>query len=510
MTPDFTRRRFLGAAAGAGALTFVGLPRARAQGAGTLTFGLSSYPPSFEPLRSTGTAAGTVKLLIHRGLVSYDKAGVMRGELAESWGVDANGVWTFTLRDGAKWHDGKPVTSADVRHTIETGGAAESTAAYKSFLAGISRVETPDARTVKLTFAKPTATADTVFAHYNMPIIPQGSDAEGLIGAGPFRLVGRERGVSIDLEAFDGYYKPGLPKLSRIRMVAYADENLRVAALEAGDVDLIEYVPWQSMEKIEGNGALALDVVEGPFMYLTFNGARKPFDNPLVRRAVAHAIKREDIVDAAFYGRGGALSHLPISSASAFYTPEHAEGWAYDPDKAKALLQQAGVGNGFSCTMLSTAQYGMHSATAEICQAYLAMVGINVTLDLPDWATRVQRGNAAEYDLAVMGTSADSNDPDGIANVVDTGLPTSFVRSANLPLPEISALFAEGRAAFDAAARKDVYRKLEATALEQVPMVGLAWRAQGYAFKNSVRGFKNMPGQLTFYSGLTLEETEIG
>jgi peptide/nickel transport system substrate-binding protein len=264
------------------------------------------------------------------------------------------------------------------------------------------------------------------------------------------------------------------------------------------------------MEKIEGNSGLSLDVVEGPFMYLTFNGARAPFDNPLVRRAVAHAIRREDIVEAAFYGRGAALAHLPISPASPFHVPEHANAWAYDPDRAKALLAEAGHPNGFSCTLLSTAQYGMHSATAEICQAYLSMVGINATLDLPDWATRVQRGNAGEFDLAVMGTSADSNDPDGIANVVDTGLATSFVRSANLPLPDISALFAEGRSTFDAAARKEVYRRLEATAIEQVPMVGLAWRAQGYAFKTSVSGFKNMPGQLTFYSGLTLEETEIG
>jgi peptide/nickel transport system substrate-binding protein len=507
MTHTLSRRGFLGASAGA--IAFVGAPGARAQASGTLTFGLSSYPPSFEPLKSTGTAAGTVKLLIHRGLLSYDKSGALRGELAEEWGVDDAGVWTFRLRENAKWHDGRPVTSADVRYTIETGAAEESAAAYKTFLQSIAEIETPDARTVRLTFSQPTATAETVFGHYNMPIIPEGSDPEGLIGAGPFKLEARERGVSIDLVANEDYYKPGLPKLAGVRMVAYADENLRVAALEAGDVDLIEYVPWPAMEGIEANDGLVLDTVEGPFMYLTFNGARPPFDNPLVRRAVAHAIRREDIVDAAFYGRGAPLAHLPISSASPFYTAEHAGAWAYDPEKAKALLAEAGHPNGFECTLLSTAQYGMHTATAEISQAYLSMVGINAKLDLPDWATRVQQGNAGQFDIAVMGTSADSNDPDGISRIVDTSLPTSFVRSANLPLPEISALFQEGRSTFDTEARKAVYRDLEAKAIEQVPIVGLAWRAQGYAMQRSVTGFKNMPGQLTFYSGLTLEETEI-
>lgn len=510
MIYGLSRRRFLGAAAGAGTLAFLASPSARAQATGVLTFGLSSYPPSFEALQSTGTAAGTVKLLIHRGLLSYDKSGALRGELAEEWGVDDEGVWTFRLRDGARWHDGRPVTSADVRYTVEQGAAEESAAAYKTFLQSVAEVETPDARTVRLRFSQPTATAETVLAHYNMPIIPEGSDAEALIGAGPFKLEDRERGVSIDLVANEDYYRPGLPKLAGVRLVAYADENLRVAALEAGDVDLIEYVPWQSMTSLEENPRLVLDVVEGPFMYLTFNGARPPFDDARVRRAVAHAVRREDIVDAAFFGRGAPLAHLPISDASPFHNPEFADAWSYDPERAKRLLAEAGHPEGFDCTMLSTAQYGMHSSTAEIAQAYLSMIGINARLDMPDWATRVQQGNAGQYDLAVMGTSADSNDPDGISRIVDPSLPPSFVRSINLETPEISALFQEGRSTFDTEKRKEIYRRLEALAVEQVPIVGLAWRAQGYGMKNTVSGFKNMPGQLTFYSGLTLEETELG
>ena len=510
MTFNLTRRRFMVTAAAAGAVPLIGAPTARAQATGVLTFGLSSYPPSFAPLQSTGTAAGTVKLLIHRGLLGYDNAGQLRGELAETWSVDENGVWTFNLRDNAVWHDGKPVTSADIKWTIESGAAEDSAAAYKSPLQLIEKIEMPDAKTVKLYFSEPFATAETLFAHYNMPMLPEGSDEDGLIGAGPFKLDGRERGVSIDLVASDNYYKPGLPKLKGIKAVAYADENLRVAALEAGDVDLIEYVPWQSMGSIEDNSALKLDVVEGPFMYLTFNGNRPPFDNPLVRRAVAHAIKREDVVDAAFFGRGKGLAHLPISDASPFYNAQYADAWAYDPEKAKQLLAEAGHPDGFDCTLLSTAQYGMHSSTAEISQAYLSMIGINATLDLPDWATRVQKGNAGEYDIAVMGTSADSNDPDGIARIIDPTLPTSFVASTGLDIPEIHELLAEGRSTFDTEARKKVYEKLEGIAIEEVPIVGLCWRAQGYGMNDKVKGFKNLPGQLTFYSGLSLEETELG
>ncbi|MEM0907521.1 MAG: ABC transporter substrate-binding protein [Pseudomonadota bacterium] len=509
MTTRLSRRNFMMTAAAAGALPFIGAPTARAQATGVLTFGLSTYPPSFAALQSNGTAAGTIKLLIHRGLLSYDNSGAVRGELAETWGVDDDGVWTFNLREGAVWHDGKPVTSADIKWTIESGAAEDSVAAFKSALQTIERVETPDAKTVKLYFSEPVATAETIFGHYNMPMLPEGSAPDGLVGAGPFRIDARERGVSIDLVASDNYYKPGLPKLAGIRAVAYSDENLRVAALEAGDVDLIEYVPWQSMTSIEDNSGLALDLVDGPFMYLTFNGNKPPFDNPLVRRAVAHAIKREDIVDAAFFGRGGALAHLPISNASPFFNPQYENAWAYDPEKSKALLAEAGFPNGFDCTLLSTAQYGMHTSTAEISQAYLSLVGINAALDLPDWATRVQKGNAGEYDLAVMGTSADSNDPDGLTRVINPNLPIAFVRSTGLDIPEISTLLAKGRSTFDTEARKAIYAELEGVCIETVPMVGLAWRAQGYGMKNNVKGFKNLPGQLTFYSGVTLETTEI-
>lgn len=507
MTTD--RRRFLaGGAALAGTINFIGIGSARAQQTGVLTFGLSSYPPSFMPWAQNGTAAGTVKLLMHRGLLSYGPDGALRGELAESWDVDDAGAWTFKLRK-ATFHDGKPVTSADVKWNIEQVAASDSTGYFRGQFQTITAVDTPDELTVRITTAQPTATLPGWFAHYNMPIVPTGSDEEALVGAGPFKFDKRERGVAIDLVAYPDYYKPGLPKLAGVRAIVYADENLRVAALESGDIDLIEYVPWQAMEGIGKNEELALDAVDGPFMYLTFNGSRPPFNDARVRKAVAHAINRDDIVAAAFYGRGAALEHLPIAEKSEFFNADLANGWAYDPELAKKLLAEAGHPTGFSCNLLSTAQYGMHQSTAEVVQAHLSAVGINVTLNLPDWSTRVQLGNSGQYDLAVMGTSADSNDPDGLSNIVDGTLPAGFTRSVGFTVEAVDKALAEGRVEFDSTKRKEIYHRMEAAAIEAAPIVGLAWRSQGYAMKKTVRGFSNMPGQLTFYSGITLEETEL-
>ncbi|MDQ8728271.1 ABC transporter substrate-binding protein [Bradyrhizobium sp. LHD-71] len=505
MSASVSRRAVL---AGAAALPFLRGARAHAASPGVLTFGLSSFPPSIQPWQNTGTAAATVKLMIYRGLTSYALDGSLRGELAESWNTHGETGWEFKLRD-ARFQNGEKVTSADVKWTIEQIAAERSTAYFRAEMQRVAKVETPDDRTVRIVMRSPVATLPVWMASYHLPIISRNSPQGSFVGAGPFVLDAQERGVSLELKPFKGFYRAGLPKLTGISAVAYQDESLRVAALRSGDVDLIEYVPWQAMDSIAADGALNLDTVDGAFMFLIFNGARPPFNDARVRKAVAHAIRRDELVRAAFFGRGSPLMQLPIATSSPFYNAEFKQGWNHDPDLSKRLLAEAGHANGFSCSLLSTAQYGMHKDTAEVVQQHLAAVGIRAELNLPDWSTRVSIGNRGQYDVAVMGTAADSNDPDGIANFIDGSLSPSYVRSHGLKIDRITELLAAGRTEFDDAKRRAIYRDMEGTAIEQVPMVGLTWRSQGYAMRKGVTGFKNLPGALTFYSGLTFETAEV-
>jgi len=493
------------------ALPFLRVPAFAARTPGTLTFGLSSYPPSLQPWIHTGTAAVTVKVLIYRGLVSFDAKGGLRGELAESWQRDGQTGWIFRLRN-AVFQNGAPVTAEDVKWTLEQVAAEKSTAYLKAEFQGVRAIETPDPRTVRIVMKQPTATLPLWLASPHMPIIAKGSTDGGAVGvsAGPYTLKAQERGVSLDLAAFDKYYKPGLPKTRAIRMVAYADENLRVTALQAGDVDIIEYVPWQHMQAIETNPRLKLDAANGPFMALNFNGSTGPFKDARLRQATAFAVRRQEIVQAAFFGRGAPLEGLPLAEGSEFYDERFAKVWPYDPGRAKALMAEAGVPNGFSCTLLSTAQYGMHKSTAEIVQQHLGEIGIQVKLNLPDWATRVNLGNKGQYEFCVQGTTADNNDPDGLASLIDGELPPSVSRSYGLRTPRIHELFVAGRAEFDPAKREAIYNELLKLAVEQAPLVGLAWRSQGYGMAKDVQGFQSFPGAMNFYSGLSLEETSIG
>lgn len=503
-----TRRSFLGAAA---ALPLMHIAARAARAPDTLTFGLSSYPPTLQPWANSGTAAATIKLLIYRGLLSYDKDGKLRGELAEKWERDGDTAWVFRLRN-AVFQNGAPVTAEDVKWTIEQVAGEKSTAYFKAEFQGVQQVETPDPRTIRIVMKQPVATLPQWFASFHMPIIAKGTTENGAtpIGAGPYVLKAQERGVSLDLVAFDKFYKPGLPKTKNLKVIVYADENLRAAALQAGDVDLIEYVPWQAMQAIGDDPRLTLDSVDGPSMYLVFNGKAGPFGDPRVRRAIAHAIRREEIVKTAFFGRGTPLAGLPIANSSEFYDAERAKGWNYDLDKAKALLKEAGKEGGFSCTILATAQYSMHKTTAEVCQQHLADIGIQVQLNLPDWPTRVSLGNKGQYEFAVQGTATDNNDPDALGSLIDGELSPSYTRSFALPTPKLHELLAAGRAEFDLAKRRAIYQQVQDAALEQAPIVGLCWRSQGYGMAKDVKGFHNLPGALTFYSGITLEETLIG
>ncbi|HTU54296.1 MAG TPA: ABC transporter substrate-binding protein [Acetobacteraceae bacterium] len=501
----FPRRVLLAAGA---SLPF--LPRiARAASAPNhLTFGLSSYPPNLHPWINAGTAAGTSLLAHHRGLLSYAADGSVQGELAAHWEPDGGSGWIFHLRD-ASFHNGQPADAASVKWSFEQIAAPHSTAYLRSQFQGIAAIEVPDAHTVRVIMKEPTVTLPDWLAPFYSSVVAPGTASPGKlpVGCGPFVLKSYERGVALDFAAFDKYYKPGLPKLKTMRFVAYPDENLRVAALEAGNVDLIEYVPWQSMGAIAANPKLKMESTLGPFMYLTFNARSGPFKDPRVRQAVGFAIKRSDIVNAAFFGRGAPLGGMPIPEGTPFYDAKLADFWTYDPDRAKKLLAEAGLAKGFSCTLLSTTQYGMHKITAEVVQQDLAAIGINVTLNLPDWATRVALGNRGQYEFAVMGSATESNDPDGLSPLIDGTLSPSYERSYDLVVPGLHALLAAGRAQFDQAKRKAIYDKVQDLALQYAPVVTLCWRSQAYAMKKNLQGFANLPGALTFYSGYSFEDT---
>lgn len=493
------------------ALPFLNIGGAFAEDGKSLRIGLSTFPTKLEPWSNPGNAAGLAIQLIHRGLLSFDENGALRGEIAKSWAVDGSD-WIFHLGD-ARFSDGTLITAADVKWNLERVAAPDSTAYMSAQFKAVAAIEAQDDKTVRLRLDKPVVNIPQWLATFYMPIVKPGTEADGqdVIGAGPFVLDAVERGISMHFRASLAYYKQGLPMLQSIDLITYADENLRMAALETGDVDFVDFVPPQAMDGVEANAELALASTDGPFMYLTFNGSSGPFADARVRQAVAFAVKREDVVQSGLFGRGSPLTGMPIPPSSEFYDAERAGFWQRDLDKAKTLLAEAGYPDGFDCTLDSIgSQYRMHESTAVVVQQALAEVGIRATLNLTDLATRVARGNAGQFEFAVAGSALESNDPDSLSALIDGTLSPSYVRSPGIDIPGMAELLSAGRAEYDLEKRKAIYAQVEDLALEHTPFVGLAWRAQAYALRDVVTGFTNIPGALTFHSGVTLESTTVG
>src|SRR5258708_7918657 len=186
-TPAVGRRRFLAGAAGAATLVGLGLPRAsRARTPDTLVFGLSSYPPSLAPFQNAGTASGTVKVQMFRGLLNYDNRGEIRPEVAESFEQQSPTVLQFKLRANAKFHNGDPVTGEDVKYSFEHIVAERSTAFLKTDFAIVERVEVVDPRTVKVHLKQPSATFQYLLASWYAPIVSHKSTAQNTIPCAPY------------------------------------------------------------------------------------------------------------------------------------------------------------------------------------------------------------------------------------------------------------------------------------------------------------------------------------
>lgn len=514
MVYSITRRNALllgGGALGAGLFTpGLSLRSTRAATPGTVTYALSAYPPNLRPFEYSGAASRTAKLMMFRGLLSFSGSATIQSELAESWEQPDPRTYIFKLRAKATFQNGAPVTAEDVKASFDFIRAEKSTAYLRQAFQSVETIEVIDPKTVRIVLKQPTPAFLNLLAGQNAPIVHAGQmeNPDAMIGAGPFTLESSEKGVSLVFKARKDFYKPGLPKTENIRLVVYADDSLRVAALNAGDADIIEYVPWQSMASLAQTPGIDLQSSLGLYMYVVFNMKQGPFTDPRVRRAVAHAVKREDIVQAAFLGNGKVLDGVPLPETSPFRVEELDHLWPYDPDRAKALLKEAGAEN-LQATLLSTSTYGFHKDIAEIMQQHLAAVGMNIKLSLPEWGVRISQGNEGRYHLAINGGAPELGDPDDLTALFGSGS-NSYRRSFGLSDPALDDLLNRGRHEIDQEKRVQIYTDLQKAVAETVPVTFLNYRLQAYAMRETVKDFKALPDFLLNQSGMAFETVHIG
>ncbi|MGO4284326.1 ABC transporter substrate-binding protein [Bosea sp. TAB14] len=401
-----TTRRELLAGAGLAAVATQMPAIAFAQAKDAVTIGMTLEPPTLDPTSGAAQAIREVTLQnIFEGLVRMDRTGKIQPCLAESWEIAPDNVtYRFTLRSGATFHDGTPFTSAEVKFSFERAVAPDSTNAQRQLFTPIAEIATPDPATVVIKLKQPTASFLYGLSWGDAVIVAPATAANNKtapIGTGPFKFARWNRGDRLELTRFDGYWgqKPSLAKATFRFM---SDPQAQVAALRAGDVDANTNLSApEAVPQLQADPRLKVTIgkTEGETVLAT-NNAKPPFDNPKVRQAIAHALDRKTIA-LGVYG----FDVTPIGSHFSPLHPAYIDltgTYPYDPEKAKALLKEAGFPNGFSCTLkLPPPSYARRAG--EIVAALLGQVGINVSiepLEFPQWLERVFRNK--DYDLSII------------------------------------------------------------------------------------------------------------
>jgi peptide/nickel transport system substrate-binding protein len=371
-----------------------------------ITVAMQLEPPNLDPTAGAAEAIDSVVYLnVFEGLTRFTADGSVVPNLAESWEVSEDGlVYTFRLHDGVTFHDGTTFDAEDVKFSLDRARAEDSTNAQKALFAQIADVQVVDPLTVQLTLSQPNGALPFNLAWGDAVIVaPEtaANNATNPVGTGPFQFGQWVQGDRVELVRSDTYWGEA-PSLAQASFRFISDPSAAFAAVLAGDVDVFTGYPApENLAQFEADPSFQVLVgsTEGETILAT-NNARAPFDNPLVREAVAHAIDRQAIVDGAMFGYG-----TPIGTHFAPHNPAYVdltEQSAHDPDRARELLAEAGFPDGFATTLkLPPPAYARRGG--EILASQLREVGIEAEIANVEWAQWIEEVfTNKNFDLTIV------------------------------------------------------------------------------------------------------------
>ncbi len=371
-----------------------------------ITIGMQLEPPNLDP--TSGAAAAIDEVVyanVFEGLTRFGPDGSILPALAESWEVsDDATVYVFHLRRGVRFHDGARFTADDVKFSFERAMGEESTNAQKALFAGIETIDVVDPATVRITLSGPDGGFLTNVAWGDAVIVDVASvsgNATNPVGTGPFAFSRWVKGDRVELERNASYWGDPVA-LDKATFKFISDPTAAFAAMMAGDVDAFPVFPApETLIQFEADPRFSVIVgsTEGETI-LAMNNGSGPLADRRVRRAIAHAVDRREIIDGAMFGYG-----TPIGTHFAPHNPAYVDLTglsAHDPEKARELLKEAGHVDGLTLRLLlpppSYARRG-----GEIVASQLRDVGIRTeisNLEWAQWLEQVFRGK--DFDLTIV------------------------------------------------------------------------------------------------------------
>ena len=372
-----------------------------------VVLGMVLEPTSLDPTTAPSAAIGeVVHYNVLEGLTKINASGAVSALLATDWTSDPDGKsYTFGLRKGVKFQDGTPFDADAVKFSFERAKADGSTnKAKKGVFDNISSIATPDPHRVILTLNNPDATLPFRLGENTAVILSPKSAASAStqpIGTGPFKFDSWQKGSAITLVRWDGYRDLAAIKLKRVTFRFINDNAAQVAALLAGDIDgMPRFGAVQNLAQLQADKRFVVEIgsTAGKGM-LAINNKKKPLDDVRVRRALMHAIDRKAFIDGVLEGLA-----KPIGSHAAPTDVGYVDLtglYAFNPDKARALLKEAGVSTPLNLTLtLPPPSYARKGG--EVVAAMLAKVGINAKIENVEWAQWLAGPFKGNFDLTII------------------------------------------------------------------------------------------------------------
>ena len=445
-------------------------------------------------------AAGTKEVMfnVFEGLMKPTSTGDLTPAVAESYTVSEDRLtYTFTLREGVKFHNGDEVTAEDVVYSISRcADTTDGTPLVEAFSV-IQSVEAVDARTVAITIAEP---SNEFISYMTTAILPADYAQQDTapVGTGPFKFVSRAAQDNIVLEKFDEYW--GTPAyLDKVTFKIMENADSLVMSLQSGAIDLCSHLTSTQVAQLGGDFYVAegtMNLVQA--LYL--NNAEKPFDDVRVRQALCYAVDKQGIIDLAFDGYGSPIGSSMYPAFGKYFDESLTNYYTKDVEKAKSLLTDAGYPNGFEMTITVPSNYQPHIDTAQVLVEQLKEIGVTAKIELVEWGTWVSDVYAGrQFQSTVVGVDASNMTARALLERFTSDYAKNFINYNNA---DYDALFQQALTTYDDAEQTAIYKAMEKNLTENAANVYIQDLADLVAVRQGLEG-------VTFYPIYVLDLSTV-
>ena len=492
--------------------TMTGVAAAQCQKRGGVLRIADSVPAGLDPHLTTSFSSMAVYEHMYNGLITQGYDTKIKPDLAEKWDISDGGKsYTFHLRRGVKFHNGREMVADDVVYSLQRLLDPTTQAPLAGYYSSIDKVVTVDKYTARIILKAPDSSLLYKLSNRRPAVIMAkevvtangGNLKTADAGTGPFKLTEFVPDVSVKLQGFTDYFENGLPCLDGVTILFNNDESARLAALRSGQVDTTFFKDPKNAEVLKNNANLTILAQPSQARdVLILNNAYPPLDNKKVRQAFSYAINRQDVLDVAYNGKGYLTGVIPPGEKiwAIPATSENYPHYAFNVAKAKQLIAESGVKTPIKIVVNTPTMFPQSLPIAQLLKEQLKAIDVNMEINVMEWAAYQAAERKREFQVELGGFSG-RPDPDVYVYGEFHSQAPGNVSRINSPL--VDKLAEQGRATTDLAQRQKIYAEAQKAIVDEAGFLFLGVGTDYEVLSKKIKGFQLMPNRFR----LSVKET---